>query len=202
MTILDHADQRLQRYFADGWWDIYDGVPTAHDATITVPDIVISVALNSQLDTRTKVWHVWQERAAIEQALARIPSDLSLEADDIPWLDLHTLFERFCAIKHAKEAVTTKILHKKRPALIPIYDRFVGAYFQSTFDPQVCRKRGAPFLVAYMQCFRAELRAYRSELHALCAAMAKNGWSLTPVRLLEVLIWMENEPKGYYRERQ
>jgi hypothetical protein len=154
MSFLDQAESRLHRYFTDGGWDLYDGVAVARDATITVSDLVLSVTLNSQLDTRNKVWHVWQHRSAIEQALTHIPPDLSLEADIIPWSELHNLFEQFCAIKYAKEAVATKVLHKKRPALIPVYDRFVGVYFQSAMDQQVWRKGGATFLIHYMRLFR------------------------------------------------
>ncbi len=40
MPWLDHAPNRLHRYFADGWYDLYDGVVVAQDAQLTglLPD--------------------------------------------------------------------------------------------------------------------------------------------------------------------
>ena len=199
MSYLDHAYERLQRYFAEGAWDLYDGVAVVPNSDLTVCDIILSVALNSQLDTRNKIWHVWQQKRAIEEALTRIPSTLSLSAEQVPWEDLFYLFEAFCSAKYAKEAVATKVLHKKRPALIPIYDRVVGEYFRPHIDARVWQRGGAAFLIQYMQLFRQELLTHEHEIDRLCALAAEQGWLITPVRMLEVLIWIEYDPLASYR---
>jgi hypothetical protein len=146
MSIFDDAEGKLQRYFSDGWWDIYDGAPAKCDSILTVSDIVLSVALNSKLDTRTKIWYVWKNRDGIEFALSKVPNDISLVSDNIPWQELNDVFGKFLTTKHAKESVTTKILHKKRPYLIPIFDKVVKEYFRTRIDPGLYKKLGAPFL--------------------------------------------------------
>ncbi len=200
MPWLDHAPNRLHRYFADGWYDLYDGVVVAQDAQLTVCDLVLSVTLNSQLDTRNKVWHVWRQRAEVEQILARIPVDVSLQSATLPWDDLHALFAAFCGIRYAAEAVTTKVLHKKRPQLIPIYDRVLGEFFRPQIEPRIWRQGGAPFLITYMRLFRDLLVVHEREIAELTQFVTDAGWPVTPVRVLDVLLWMEMEPSGYYRQ--
>lgn len=111
MDLFDDAQNRLYRYFSNGCWELYDGVDVAQDAILTVCDIVLSVALNSRVDTRNKIWRIWQGKNYIEENLAKIPVNIFLESAIIPWGDLSCLFESFCRIKFVGEAVTTKILH-------------------------------------------------------------------------------------------
>jgi hypothetical protein len=199
MGYLDYAQDRLWRYFSDQQYDLYDGVPVAQDDTLTVSDLLVSVALNSQLNTRNKIWHVWKYKGAVEQILPRISSDISLDSDRIPWPEIHALFEAFCRIKYAKEAVATKILHKKRPRLIPIYDQYVWEHFERVVDHTLWRRGGAPFLISYMQAFREELITNKAIIADLHTFTHNQGWSITPVRILEVLIWIEYEPTKYYQ---
>ncbi len=85
---MKDVEEKLVRYFSDGGWELYDGVRTAQDSVLTVPDIVISVTLNSRLNTRKQVWQVWKGRLSVENALAQIPTSASLEDEVIPWKEL------------------------------------------------------------------------------------------------------------------
>ncbi|MDP9311136.1 MAG: DUF6308 family protein [Chloroflexota bacterium] len=125
--------------------------------------------------------------------------DVPLQSAILPWDDLHALFDAFCNIRYAAEAVTTKVLHKKRPQLIPIYDRVLGEFFRPQIAPRIWRQGGAPFLIAYMHLFRDLLVAHEREITELTQFVADAGWPVTPVRVLDVLLWMETEPSGYYR---
>ena len=196
MEFLNDAPNRLQRYFTQGSWDIYDGVEVANDANLTVCDIVLSAGLNSRIN-RNKLWQIWQHKQQIENHLNNIPNDITLEAEHIPWDELADLFDSFCQIKFVKEATTTKILHKKRPNLIPVCDSVLYTHFKSQLR-EVWNRGGGVFIVKFMQLFREILLTHRPEIYSLCEFTKEEGWPVTPVRLLEVLIWIEDEPNGEY----
>ncbi len=195
---VENVEEKLARYLSDGGWELYDGIKTAQDCEITISDIVLSVTLNSRLNTRRQVWQVWKGKLAVETALTRISADASLEDEAIPWEELRNLFKAMCAIEDIAGAKATKILHKKRPRLIPIYDSILEGYCKKRI-PRWSSLSWADGLVEYMKVFRADLLANQNELHVLCNMMAARGWPVTPVRAMEVLIWIEDEPNGEYR---
>jgi hypothetical protein len=202
LTIERPATKLLR--FLQAEWELYDGIPIARDDSIQLFDILLSIMMNSRLDTAEKVRAIWNDRtkrAAAERALGRIPPQACLLDDQVPWHDLAELFNSFCTIHYSGPAVGTKILHKKRPALVPIIDSVMSGYFgccQATIPPN-----SAPVgerLVANMQCFREQLLGSRPEIDSLCAVAEAQGYAITPVRALEILIWIEREPNGYYRQ--
>jgi hypothetical protein len=128
-------------------------------------------------------------RTAIERALRTIHREASLAgpAAAVPWAPLGRLFEGFADIRGVGLAKTTKALHGKRPALIPILDSVVQAYLADD-DPgerAPFAERGLELVRAYKRDLdrnRAALRAVRSEL-------ARRGYEVAEVRILDVLIW-------------
>jgi hypothetical protein len=53
--------------------------------------------------------------------------------------------------------------------------------------------------VVALERFRTDLLSVSDRLEALCRKLADAGYSLSPVRVLEVLICTEVEPGSYYR---
>ena len=47
--------------------------------------------------------------------------------------------------------------------------------------------------------FREDLVACHEPLSALSSMASDEGRPVTPLRILELLIWSEVEPRGYYR---
>jgi len=83
LEIVD-ADRKLTR-FMKAEYELYDGVTVAEDSTLTLFDILLSIMMNSRLDTASKVQSIWKSKQAVEKALDRIPPDVSLEDELIPW---------------------------------------------------------------------------------------------------------------------
>jgi hypothetical protein len=52
------------------------------------------------------------------------------------------------------------------------------------------------------RAFREDLRACHEQITHLQSGLAELGYNLSQVRVLEVLIWIEAEARGYYREAQ
>lgn len=198
IEIID-ADQKLIR-FMRAEYELYDGIPIAADSTLTLLDILLSIMMNSRLDTAGKVQSIWRNRQSVEEALEMIPTDVSLEDDSIPWDDLRTLFDAFCAIPWAGAAVATKILYKKRPSLIPIYDSVIGMFI-SGYNSEPLLPRGSSegtHIVRGVKYFRNLLVSTLDQIDQLRRLPEMESYQVSPMRILEVLLWIENENMGYY----
>ena len=105
----------------------------------------------------------------------------------VPWLPLSQLFDAFADIRGVGLSKMTKALYPKRPALIPMLDSMVQTYRERTTSAPRLRSRSArsgssaATNVTWTATGRA-VRAVRQEL-------ARCGYGLTEVRILDLLIW-------------
>lgn len=132
---------------------------------------------------------ILERRRAIERALRAIPPDASLAqvAKTVPWLPLGRLFAAFADIRGVGFAKMTKALHPKRRALIPMLDSVVQRHLEDD-DPGA----EAPFAeraLALVRGYKRDLDRNRAALRAVQRALAKRGYTVTEVRILDVLIW-------------
>ena len=76
---------------------------------------------------------VLERRRAIQRALREIPAHASLAVGtrSVPWPALTSLFDAFAGIRGVGVSKTTKALHPKRPALIPMLDSVVQRYLHA-----------------------------------------------------------------------
>lgn len=126
---------------------------------------------------------------AIERALGAIAADASLAgaATSVPWLPLRRLFDAFADIRGVGFSKMTKALHYKRPALIPMLDSVVQKYLQDD-DLGV----QAPFgerALGLVRGYKRELDLNRRAMRAVRLEIARRGYELTEVRILDLLIW-------------
>jgi hypothetical protein len=126
----------------------------------------------------------------INAALAEIPPSASLAADDddIPWFQLEELFRAMSGIPEVKLPRQTKVLHKKRPALVPILDSVVEVYLRHVDEVGV-RTDAASYAVALIRSYKRELDANLAGLQSLRLNLQRRGIDLTECRLLDLFIW-------------
>jgi hypothetical protein len=127
--------------------------------------------------------------SAIERALGAIAADASLAgaATSVPWLPLRQLFDAFADIRGIGFSKMTKALHYKRPALIPMLDSVVQKYLQDD-DLGV----EAPFgerALGLVRGYKRDLDLNRGAVSAVRLELARRGYGLTEVRILDLLIW-------------
>jgi len=132
---------------------------------------------------------VLARRRRIEGALRAIASDASLTgaARSVPWLPLRRLYDGFADLRGVGFAKMTKVLHPKRPALIPMLDSAVQKYLEDD-DPGP----DAPFgerALALTRGYKSDLDRNRAALGALRRELARRDYVLTEVRILDLLIW-------------
>ncbi len=95
-----------------------------------------------------------------------------------------------------KLSVSTKILHKKRPGLIPIFDSVVESQYYPQECPSVRRRLPGDYAIVLLQVVHKDMLSVASELRDLQSALAERRTPLTPCRILNALTWMvkaENE---------
>jgi hypothetical protein len=132
---------------------------------------------------------ILERRRAIERALRAIAPDASLAraARSVPWLSLAQLFDAFADIRGIGFSKTTKALHRKRPALIPMLDSVVQKYLEDD-DPGT----EAPFAeraLALVRGYKRDLDRNRAAMRAVRQELARRGYGTTEVRILDLLIW-------------
>jgi uncharacterized protein DUF6308 len=135
-----------------------------------------------------QVTAILKRRRAIEGALRAIAPDASLTSapGQVPWLPLRQLFDAFADIRGVGFAKMTKALHPKRPALIPLLDSVVRRYLA---DNDVGAQ--APFgerALVLVRGYKRDLDVNRAVLRTLRQDLARRGYELTEVRILDLLI--------------
>jgi len=142
-------------------------------------------------------------KRAIANALPKIEFGADLfamnEAETLELIEgpLRDLFTSLADVKGVDVAVASKILHLKRPALVPILDRYIFTFYSYIYH--VGKKaRNVATAVRLLREMRDDGRNNLNVLNALArrindAANAKlppgQKVTLTPVRVLDRVIW-------------
>jgi len=131
---------------------------------------------------------ILERRRAIEGALRAIAPDASLAGavNPVPWLPLRQLFDAFAGVRGVGLSKTTKALHPKRPALIPMLDSIVQSYLKDD-DPGAQVPFGARAL-GLVRGYQRDLDRNRAALLTVRHELARRGYGLTEVRILDLLI--------------
>jgi hypothetical protein len=120
----------LIRAFVEHWYDMYDGVQVVQDNELRAEEVALSTMLMSRISGLTAGYLV-RIKESIEDGLSKIGPDCDLldvgAGEVIPGTEgMSQAVTAMCAVPRAKLGVSTKILHKKRPGLIPVLDSFVA----------------------------------------------------------------------------
>lgn len=167
----------------------YDSVPVAPDDVLTRADIRLANQMIARMSQRV-IDGIEARAGAINGALASIPPDATLTApeEDVPWRGLGMLMRAMGGIPEVGLARATKVLHKKRPALIPILDSVLEKYLRSVDG---LRRNGdfALDAVALIHSYKRELDTTGPALRSLQSELTERGIVLTEVRLLDLFLW-------------
>ena len=122
---------------------------------------------------------------AINSALARIVPGISICDASIPWVALEQLFNVTLG-PQVGPARVTKILHKKRPKLIPILDSVVVSYCKVACSDDLRSKDTAPSMIAYVKVIKNDIN---KNLDVLEGVIQASALKLTVVRAFDILLW-------------
>lgn len=122
---IHDAEQVVQAKFERFSWNWYDAVITEPDE-IDAIDFAITIAMNSRA-TASRLREFMVRKEALDRLLRAVPRDLNLSSatPDAVFDAVRLLFEEACRAPGTALAVASKVLHRKRPKLIPMLDRVV-----------------------------------------------------------------------------
>jgi hypothetical protein len=203
ISVADPID-RLRR-FCQQEFDYYDGVPGGNPDCIEPIDVLATVGINSRIDTALKVRTVHRSAAA---ACNRLLQALPHDADLLTFEPLDQVVELLAAAMTSKFvllASACKVLHRKRPRLVPVLDSVVVKHYltglaQARLLARSWESRPGATEAAgvVLAAFREDLLAVRAELEGLALELSAEGFPLSLVRILDIIVWTETEPSRSY----
>ena len=98
---------------------------------------------------------------------------------------------------HLRGSVLAKVMHRKRPGFVPMYDRHVDQCYRGAADAPISRDTKRPwgeFLPMLGRAMIADLKresGYLSEVVAMATAPV-----ITPLRALDIVAWQAGRASG------
>jgi hypothetical protein len=183
----------------------YDAIDDPDPGDITPIDVAITIAVNSFVNTASRLRLVQTGLAqACNKLLVQVPVDARLQ-DPTGVSAATDLLRAAVTVPWVLLPVATKVLHRKRRGLVPMLDQVVLDYYLEATENTGLRsstqdkKRAAGTATLVLQHLRDDLVATEAELTMLCDATTAAGFALGPLRALDILLWTEVEPQGYDR---
>lgn len=193
----------ISRFFAEEW-AYYDGIPDTDPDHILPVDVLATVAMNSFVNSAAQVREVHRGLAKkVDRVLRRIPVDADLRTFDVE--PVRELFAAACSARGVLMPVATKVLHRKRRALIPMLDRvvlyaYLDALGRSGLKAKLEDGTQAPDVgMVVLKTFRTDLLDAWDPLERVAGELEAKRTPVTPLRVLEVAVWIATEERGYYR---
>ena len=169
---------------APGPFDVSD---PSRPASFGEPDLRLANRAGARISA-AQIAAILQRRRAIERALQAIPPAASLAGavNSVPWPQLRQLFDGFADIGGVGLSKMTKALYPKRPALIPMLDSTVQTYLRD--DDLGAQARFAERALGLVRGYQRDLDRNRAAVGAVRQELARRGYGLTEVRILDLLI--------------
>jgi hypothetical protein len=192
--LVEDGWDRIARYCGLDWsngtgetWAFryYDAIWGPPDNHVTPVDVVTAAALHPSL-TRADLAFFHDERATLEQWLVELPTDRGLAgADEDITRHLAELAAWDCP---ASLQLLTKVLHRKRPLLIPLVDRHVLDWYR----PITGERSGTKAWPALLHAIQADLGSTATiPLQSMATAVeAQTSKRISILRVLDIIVWM------------
>ena len=156
-------------------------------------DFVAPVLLNAEMNSRT-FYALEGIRPHLENWLVKVPLDARLvEAgpSELALLgDLFAVLDSDDLPVNARGSILAKVMHRKRPAFIPLYDRFVDYCYRGADDAPVAKDRKRTwrdFLPLLGQAIIDDLTT-EQEFFEEVAGLTQ-GPVITTLRALDIVAW-------------
>jgi hypothetical protein len=193
--LVEHPDELLLDYVdpRNGYaYPAYDQLVTNGSPELVDGDLLAPVLMGVHIDAGR--FGLLREMMPALEAVAELP-DVSLQdADDDHVMCVAGLFgildEPRYAGRGVRGTIVSKVLHRKRPDLVPIYDsRIFEAYTAPGVLPRSLDRSWQEFMRLLCSQMRADLRAEAAAFDELQEIAEEAGAAVTKLRILDVLVW-------------
>ena len=194
--LIEDFEDRVRRYCGLSWsggepetwaYHYYDGVPTGVGGIEPI-DVLACAAMHAGL-SRAELTFFHRQKGAVEDWLGALPDGLELaDADDAIIRHLARL-----AVFHSDQvplSLLSKVLHRKRPSLIPLFDRDLADWYRP-----IINWRGVAAWPTIVVTLRSDLahpdtRRVLTEIQGRLRAELP-GPVPSHLRLVDIGIWMK-----------
>jgi hypothetical protein len=163
-------------------------------------DFLTPALLNVPVSVKT-FYSLSDLRDRLDSWLLRVPPDARLV--DAGPAELQLLGELFAVLDgggrrpHIRGSVLAKVMHRKRPSFVPLYDRHVDHCYRGAQGAPITRDNRRPWSEFLPMLGTAMIEDLRREADYLAevVAMATNP-VITPLRALDIVAWQAGRSTG------
>jgi len=197
--VVEAPDQLLLDYLdiRNGYsYPAYDTLETNGSSALVDGDLLAPLLLGAHVDSGR--FALLREMLPALEAVADLPDVDLQDADDDHVLCVAGLFgvldEPRYAGRGIRGTIVSKVLHRKRPELVPLYDsRIFEAYTAPGAIPRTTDRAWQQFMLELCTQMRDDLRDEADAFAALERLAADEGSPLTQLRILDILVWRSAE---------
>jgi hypothetical protein len=187
--LLDYVDP------ASGYaFGAYDTLVTNGTADLVDGDLLAPSLLDAPVDM-ARFGVLKRMLPNLRDRLAALPPVAIEDADDATIARVAACFdvldERTYERQGVRGTIVSKVLHRKRPDLVPLYDsRIFAAHTAPGAIPRAAERSWVEFMVLFCTQLRDDIRGNREEFAHLQAVAAEAGARVTLLRIHDILVWM------------
>lgn len=172
-------------------WPAYDQLETNGVAELVDGDLLAPTLIGVHLD-RVR-FGVLREMMPRLQGVAGLPPFPLQDADDsaiAAVADLYSVLDEApYRGRGVRGTILSKVLHRKRPDLVPLYDSVIFEAYTASAIPRLAERTWVEFMTLLCGAMRQDLLVEADRLSSLADLAVAAGANLTPLRLLDILVW-------------
>ena len=196
---IEHPDQVLLDYLdvRNGYaYPAYDALVTNGSAQLVDGDLLAPTLIGVDIDASR--YSLLREMLPWLEAVGDLPRVRLQDADDDDIRCVAGVFgildEPRYAGRGVRGTIVSKVLHRKRPDLVPLYDsRIFQAYTAPGVVPRATDRSWQTFMTLLCAQMRSDLQRETDTLAELEALAAEGGTPVTQLRILDILVWRSAE---------
>ncbi len=202
-TTAAAAEQYVRRYLntpTEYWsYPAYDGYPGAPDLEVGLQDLLAPALLNAPIRKLRTYYELEEALPELNERLRGVPGDVSLlsatAADINMAARVFGIFDVRPDIYGVKLTTLAKILHRKRPRLLPLWDEHIERCYHTDPGAPVPYEKGRTWEglgVAWLKAVKADLTVtpeVEQTWTELAALTPLGGPAITPLRALDIVGW-------------
>ena len=190
--VVDEPEQVLLHYLdpRNGFaYPAYDTLVTNSSAVVVDSDLLAPNLIGAEVDrSRFLLLRELMPRIA---GVAELPAVSLAEASDDVVEQVASLFSVLDDAPYAgrgvRGTILSKVLHRKRPDLVPLYDsRIFECYTAPGAIPRAAHRSWREFMGLLCRAMRDDLHGEAEEFAALSRACEG---AVSPLRILDILVW-------------
>ena len=202
---LEEAESRLERFCREEF-AYYDAIVDLVPSRIEPIDVIVTKSMNSRVNEADRIRSVHRGLAGrCDSLLPRIPVNADLLTYDPELNQFRELIHAAVQSPGVMIAGRDQGAASQAAQLCP-HDRQLrdqalrdGPEATRLDREEPIKATAAAVAVEVAKAFREDLRHAMPHIAAIRTSLANAGFDLSPVRILEILIWTQIEPNGYYR---